>query len=126
MKRYSVMVSVIFGLLLVLFLVGEGTGVPLLKDRSPWLGSTGTLTAAIFGTGLLLADVVLPVPSSAVMVAHGALFGVVGGTLLSVGGSTGATLVGFSLGRRGGHYWQDSCRPRSVPEPTTSSAAGAA
>jgi uncharacterized membrane protein YdjX (TVP38/TMEM64 family) len=36
------------------------------------------------------------------MVAHGALFGVVGGTLLSVGGSMGATLVGFSLGRRGG------------------------
>jgi uncharacterized membrane protein YdjX (TVP38/TMEM64 family) len=102
MKRYSVMVSVIFGLFLILFLMGEGTGVPLLKDPSPWLGSTGTLTAALFGTGLLVADVVMPVPSSAVMVAHGALFGVVGGTLLSVGGSTGATLIGFSLGRRGG------------------------
>ncbi len=102
MKRYSVMVSVIFGLFLILFLMGEGTGVPLLKDPSPWLGSTGTLTAALLGTCLLVADVVLPVPSSAVMVAHGALFGVVGGTLLSVGGSTGATLVGFSLGRRGG------------------------
>jgi uncharacterized membrane protein YdjX (TVP38/TMEM64 family) len=102
MKRYSVTLSVIFGLLLVLFLVGEATGVPLLKDPSPWLGSTGTLTAALLGSGLLVADVVLPVPSSAVMVAHGALFGVVGGTLLSVGGSMGATLVGFSLGRRGG------------------------
>jgi uncharacterized membrane protein YdjX (TVP38/TMEM64 family) len=102
MKRYSVMVGVIFGLLLILFLVGEGTGIPLLREPSPWLGSTGTLTVALFGSGLLLADVVLPVPSSAVMVAHGALFGAVGGTLLSVGGSMGATLVGFSIGRRGG------------------------
>ena len=101
MKRYSAMVGAIFGFLLVLFLLVEVTGVPLLKDPSPWLGSRGTLTA-LLGTGLLVADVVLPVPSSAVMVAHGALFGVVGGTLLSVVGSTGAALVGFSLGRRGG------------------------
>jgi uncharacterized membrane protein YdjX (TVP38/TMEM64 family) len=36
------------------------------------------------------------------MVANGALFGVIGGTLLSVGGSTGAALIGFSIGRRGG------------------------
>ena len=38
---------------------------------------------ALLGTGLLVADVVLPRPSSVVMVAHGALFSVVGGTLLS-------------------------------------------
>jgi uncharacterized membrane protein YdjX (TVP38/TMEM64 family) len=101
MKRYTVMVSAIFALLLVGFLLVEMMDVPLLKDPSPWLGSTGTLTA-LLGTGLLVADVVMPVPSSAVMVAHGALFGVVGGTLLSVGGSTGAALVGFSIGRRGG------------------------
>jgi uncharacterized membrane protein YdjX (TVP38/TMEM64 family) len=44
-------------------------------------GSRGTLTA-LLGTGLLVADVVLPRPSSVVMVAHGALFSVVGGTLL--------------------------------------------
>ncbi len=54
------------------------------------------------GVGLLIADVLLPVPSSIVMIAHGALFGVVYGTLLSLIGGTGATLVGFALGRRGG------------------------
>ncbi len=102
MKRYTVMVSAIFALLLVGFLLVEMMDVPLLKDPSPWLGSRGTLTVALLGTGLLVADVILPVPSSAVMVAHGALFGVVGGTLLSVGGSMGAALVGFSIGRRGG------------------------
>jgi uncharacterized membrane protein YdjX (TVP38/TMEM64 family) len=101
MKRYSVMISAIFGFLLIFFLLVEVTGVRLLKDPSPWLSSPSTSTA-LLGSGLLVADVVLPVPSSVVMVAHGALFGVVGGTLLSVGGSTGAALVGFSLGRRGG------------------------
>jgi uncharacterized membrane protein YdjX (TVP38/TMEM64 family) len=101
MKRYCAIVGGIVAFLLVLFLVVEVTGVPLLKDPSPWLGSGSTLTA-LLGIGLLAADVILPVPSSAVMVAHGALFGVVGGTLLSVGGSTGAALVGFSIGRRGG------------------------
>src|SRR5215212_1156007 len=101
MKRYTIVMGAVFAFLLVLFLVVEVTGVPLLKDPSPWLGS-GSMMVALLGSGLLVADVVLPVPSSAVMVAHGALFGVVGGTLLSVGGSTGAALVGFSLGRRGG------------------------
>ncbi len=35
------------------------------------------VVAALVGVGLLVADVVLPVPSSVVMLAHGALFGVV-------------------------------------------------
>jgi uncharacterized membrane protein YdjX (TVP38/TMEM64 family) len=50
----------------------------------------------------LVADVALPVPSSLVMIAHGALFGVVIGTLLSLVGSTGAALAGFAIGRRSG------------------------
>jgi uncharacterized membrane protein YdjX (TVP38/TMEM64 family) len=58
--------------------------------------------AALVGVGLLLVDVVLPVPSSLVMVLHGALFGVIVGTCLSLCGGVGATLVGFGLGRRGG------------------------
>lgn len=36
------------------------------------------------------------------MVAHGALFGVFAGTLLSLLGSTGAAVFGFWIGRRGG------------------------
>jgi uncharacterized membrane protein YdjX (TVP38/TMEM64 family) len=48
----------------------------------------------------LVADVALPVPSSMVMVAHGALFGVEVGTFLSLVGSTGATLAGLGIGRR--------------------------
>ncbi|MDK3255250.1 TVP38/TMEM64 family protein [Blastococcus capsensis] len=49
-----------------------------------------------------MVDVVLPVPSSLVMIAHGAVFGPLVGTVLSIAGSLGAALVGFALGRRGG------------------------
>jgi len=88
---------------LSLFFLVEALGIPLLVEPTPWL-SRGGVPAATLGVALLIADVLLPVPSSLVMIAHGALFGVVGGTLLSLGGSTGATMLGFWLGRRGGSW----------------------
>jgi uncharacterized membrane protein YdjX (TVP38/TMEM64 family) len=84
-------------------LIVEALGVPLLSDPTPWMKHGGVLTA-VLGVGLLIADVLLPVPSSLVMVAHGALFGVVVGTLLSLLGSVGAALFGFAIGRRGGKF----------------------
>jgi uncharacterized membrane protein YdjX (TVP38/TMEM64 family) len=87
-------------LFLLLFFLVEALGVPLLADPTPWLNRAGFWAAAL-GVALLVADVLLPVPSSIVMVAHGALFGVVIGTLLSLLGSTGATLFGFWIGRHG-------------------------
>lgn len=86
--------SLLFGLVVWL-------DIGLLTDPTPWLG--GDLRwAAIGGVALLVADVALPVPASLVMVANGALFGVFGGTLLSLLGSLGASWFGFYLGRRGG------------------------
>ena len=84
-----------------MFVIVEALGVPLLSDPTPWMKHGGIL-AAIIGVGLLIADVVLPVPSSIVMVAHGALFGVLWGTMLSLVGSVGAAVFGFAIGRRGG------------------------
>jgi len=60
---------------------------------------------------LLIADVVLPVPSSIVMVAHGALFGVLWGTMLSLLGSVGAAVFGFAIGRRGGALLERAVTP---------------
>lgn len=88
---------------LVLFLIVEALGVPFLEDPSPWLERGGP-SAALAGVGLLLVDVALPVPSSLVMILHGALFGVVVGTGLSLIGGTGATLTGFALGRYSGPF----------------------
>lgn len=88
---------------LALFFLVQALGVPLLIDPRPWLNQGG-LGAATLGVALLVVDVLLPVPSSLVMVAHGALFGVLPGTLLSLFGSTGAAVVGFWIGRRGGQF----------------------
>jgi uncharacterized membrane protein YdjX (TVP38/TMEM64 family) len=86
--------------MLATFVVVDVLGVEPLTDPKPLLGAGGAL-AAVAGTGLLVADVFLPVPSSGVMLAHGALFGVVVGAALSLLGSLGAFAVGFALGRRG-------------------------
>jgi len=101
MKRYLLITVLMLACFLMLFFIIEALGVPMLVDPTPWL-SHGGVFAAIFGVGLLIADVLLPVPSSLVMVAHGALFGVALGTFLSLLGSVGAALFGFAIGRRGG------------------------
>lgn len=100
MKRYVLVVLAVMAVFLGLFGIAEALNLPLLTDPGPWL-SRGGWAAAALGFVLLVADVVLPVPSSLVMIAHGALFGVLGGTLLSLAGSLGAGLFGFLLGRRG-------------------------
>lgn len=101
MKRYLLIVSAMILFFLLLFFIVEALRIPLLSDPTAWL-KKGGVVAACLGVGLLIADVLLPVPSSLVMVAHGALFGVVTGTLLSLTGSLGAALFGFAIGRRGG------------------------
>src|SRR5215216_6523887 len=101
MKRYLLIVVALVTCFTVLFFIAEALGVPLLSDPTPWM-KHGGLLAACLGVGLLIADVVLPVPSSIVMVAHGALFGVLWGTVLSLIGSVGAAVFGFAIGRRGG------------------------
>jgi uncharacterized membrane protein YdjX (TVP38/TMEM64 family) len=99
-RGYGLVVAVLAGTSLVLFALVEAAGVPLLTDPMPTLQAAGGL-AALIGVGLLVADVVLPVPASLVMLAQGALFGLLPGAALSLLGGVGATLVGFALGRRG-------------------------
>ena len=100
LRRYWITVLVISSSFLLLFGVAEIYKVPLLTDPSGWLNSGGVLPAVI-GVLLLVADIWLPVPSSIIMTANGALFGVFIGTLLSIIGSLGASLVGFGMGRAG-------------------------
>lgn len=93
--------ALVMSCFLVLFLVVDAFEVPVLVDPAPWINPGGVVAGSI-GVSLLIADVLLPVPSSLVMVAHGAVFGVVFGTLLSMLGSVGAAVFGFAVGRRGG------------------------
>lgn len=85
--------------LLILFGIVERAGVPLLVDPTPWLQSF-SLAAATVGVTLLVIDAFVPVPSSVVMVALGATFGLVGGIALSVLGSVGGFALAYIVGRR--------------------------
>ena len=110
MRRYLFVVAAMFVFFLLLFIAVEALGIRLLTDPTPWMQHGGVLAAAL-GVSLLVADVLLPVPSSLVMVAHGALFGVIVGTLLSLLGSMGAALFGFAIGRRGGKLLERLVQP---------------
>jgi uncharacterized membrane protein YdjX (TVP38/TMEM64 family) len=101
LRHYLIAVAVVPMAFLALFLIGEMLGIPLLEDPTPWLQQAGWLAAAL-GVSLLTLDVVLPVPSNVVMIAHGALFGIAGGTLLSLLGTMLASAAAFWIGRRGG------------------------
>ena len=101
MRHYLLSAAAVLALFLVLFLVGEAAGIPLLEDPTPWLERGGWLSAVV-GVLLLALDVVLPIPSNVIMIAHGALFGMLVGTLLSLAGSMLAAAAGFWIGRRGG------------------------
>jgi len=99
--RYLALAFGLMAVFLAFFGLANWLGIALLVDPSAALGQGGPAAAAL-GVGLLIADVLLPVPSSLVMTAHGALFGWVGGTLLSLVGGVGAAAFAFALGRRGG------------------------
>ncbi len=99
-SRYVAVVCAIVASMLALFAGAELLGVSLLTDPRPWL-EDHEVAAALVSVGLLLADVLAPVASSAVMTANGAIFGVAAGALLSFVGSLGAASLAFALGRRG-------------------------
>jgi uncharacterized membrane protein YdjX (TVP38/TMEM64 family) len=100
-KLYPLVLLAIAAALFAVVQATDSLHIPVLVDPWPWLQQGGPL-AALVGVGLLIADVALPVPSSGVMIANGALFGVGLGALLSLVGSVAAAVVAFSVGRSGG------------------------
>lgn len=100
LNRYWTATGIVLLLFLSVFLLVEQISPSFVADPYEVMSSGGK-GAALIGVGLLVADVVLPVPSSLIMIANGALFGVVFGAGLSVLGSLGAATAGFYIGRRG-------------------------
>jgi len=100
MKTYAIVAGIIATLVLISFLIVEALGIPVLVDPTAALDAGG-IGAALLGGGLLLADVFIPIPSSVIMIAHGAVFGVVMGTLLSLVSSVGGAMIGWWVGQRG-------------------------
>lgn len=100
MRRFWPALGLTAATLLAVFTAVETAGVGWLTDPGAWLAGGG-VAAAAGGVGLLVADVALPVPSSLVMVAHGAVFGAAAGAALSLTGVVMASLAAHEAGRRG-------------------------
>ena len=101
MKRYAALAGALLALFLTAYLLVEALEIAVLADPAPSLQRRG-LAGAVVGVALLVADAVLPVASSVVMVALGALYGVPIAVALSLGGRVTMAVVGFAIGRRGG------------------------
>ena len=95
--------------------LAEVLNVKLLIDPVDSIEARGL--AAWVGVGLLVADVVLPVPSSVVMLAHGALFGVIPGAALSLLGRTGNAVIGVLIGRGAGSLLSRRSRRHGASDP---------
>ena len=99
MKRYLYLLIGLATTLLMVFGVGMLVLPEAWHNPSDWL-TPGYVSSSLIGMGLLVADVLLPVPSSLLMTALGMMHGILLGTLLSLIGNLGAATFGFWLGRR--------------------------
>lgn len=98
--RIALLVAAVLGAFLSSYLVVEALGVSLLDDPQPALEGPGAWPG-VLGVGLLVADAVLPVPSSLVMISLGALYGAAIGSTLAFLGRFGMAVAGLALGRAG-------------------------
>jgi uncharacterized membrane protein YdjX (TVP38/TMEM64 family) len=101
MTRFWIFTGVLLLAMLLLFFVVQSLQLPFLAEDTSYLLSQKKWVAALAGIGLLIVDVVAPVPSSIIMLANGMLFGPVWGTLLSVVGGLGAASMGYWIGTSG-------------------------
>lgn len=101
MKRYVLIVIGFVVLFSVFFGIAEWLQISWLVDPAAKMQHNKWLAAAI-GSGLLVLDVIFPIPASIIMGVNGQLFGVAMGTVVSLFGTMAAAITGFSLGRNGG------------------------
>ena len=102
MKRWVVLVAGVAAVVVATKLLMENVlGMGLEPYAERWLDQAGPGSAALI-VGLLVADILLPIPSSFVMVFSGAAFGVVAGSALALLGSIVGEWLGFELVRRHG------------------------
>lgn len=100
MLRWSLLAALLLGFILVPFLLLEDQMSAVVHDalRSDRSIAIVTLAVVVF----LLADIVLPIPSSFVLATTGFLLGAVWGTAVCFVGLTCASLAGYAIGRLAG------------------------
>src|SRR3990172_232903 len=102
LRPLLILVTVILALGAPLLIWGERFEANLTdQGAAAWLESYGAYAWAI-GIGLLIADLALPVPATAVMAALGIVYGPVLGGLVATLGSVASGLIGYALSRHFG------------------------
>lgn len=99
MKQFWHFAGAILLLSLILFVFFEQIGIKLLDEPETFIQNQ-SMSAALIAVCLLIADVFLPVPSSLIMIANGAIFGPFIGTIVSLIGCMGATWSAFLIGKQ--------------------------
>jgi uncharacterized membrane protein YdjX (TVP38/TMEM64 family) len=98
MNRYIYIFIFICFITITTFILFEATGFTfegLLENK------TSKPLLAFISVLLLGIDVILPIPSSFVMISNGVLFGFVAGGMLSVAGGLISSMVGYYIGSKG-------------------------
>ncbi len=100
MARWGLFVALLLGFILVPFFLLEGRMNELVEQTLKSDASLALITLAV--VVFLLADIVLPIPSSFVLATTGYLLGLPLGTAVGFIGLTCASLAGWLLGRYAG------------------------
>ena len=98
--RWAVFAALLLGFILVPFALLEGRMDELVQDTLQSKASIAWIALAV--VAFLLADIVLPVPSSFVLSTTGYLLGLGVGTAVCFVGLSCASLAGYALGRYAG------------------------
>ncbi len=97
------MLGLAFLVLLPFLLMGERYELQFSAEGArTWLGEHGKTWGWLAALGLLVADLVLPVPATGVLSALGYVYGAWGGGLIGAAGSFLSGLAAYELCRRGG------------------------
>lgn len=110
MRRLLLVGTLLAGAFLALWAVLVAAGVKWVEEAPATLAGGGGLGAGV-GVGLLALDVLLPVPSSVVMVVLGKLYGFALGAGLALVGSLASAVLAWCLGRRGERWLERALTP---------------
>lgn len=97
MKSILIQVAVFSAFFLILFALTFN--LPFASDASAILDEN-SITAALISLLMLGSDIILPVPSSVIMLLNGKLFGIAEGTLISTAGLVLSTVAGYYIGKK--------------------------
>jgi uncharacterized membrane protein YdjX (TVP38/TMEM64 family) len=99
MKRTVILILCVAAFVVASKLLIENVlGIDIEPQLRAWMTDAGTGGAVLIAV-LLASDIVLPVPSSLVMILSGAAFGVGWGSVIALIGSIGGEWLGFELAR---------------------------